>query len=89
MGADGAVSYCCSLTLHGMLRLPGGRYRIAVESQTGAERNEASGGKVRCCAALCPCRYDEERGARLKAVEIIVEKKPWSPSAPTFMRKRW
>jgi len=27
-------------------------------------------------------RYDEDRGVRLKTVELVIEEKPWQPSRP-------
>jgi|GEM_PF-5269199 hypothetical protein len=61
----GAVSYCSSLTLRDMLRLPGGWYEIAPESQAWPKGNQAPGGNIGGIAALRPVSL--RRGARHEA----------------------
>lgn len=51
-----------------MQELGGLFHEISSEPQAGPERDEEAGGTVRHVVALCPYRYDEVRGVRLKTV---------------------
>ncbi len=62
-----------------MLRPPGGDMKSRLNLKPGQRGTKHLVEKYGAALLYVRYRYDEERGVRLKTVEIVVEEKPWRP----------